>query len=454
MHRMYVFQHLRELGEVKEKKEVSSTSTTKVSTFSVKSKEALNRRWTTFTRRRNAGGSDRSLGSDHVASRIDVLFYTFADRETCLGVGEKIFDRIHDRGMDITGAFYQNDRDKIIGTQQHRGCSVITLRARLSAKGFFRFIQLIPVVFLFGLKSKAVSSFVFRHPLMTLINLLKITTTSASMSKMLDRVKPRLILSCNEQGGGDASILFSLARKRGIKTIQYMHAVPTKQFVPFICDEYWSWSELTTRMLLDSEQDSRVRAIGSLEHDESEVCSNSSGEAQVGRRILFLAQMGMDEVWGIHSVADGMHEFCEGLRLYSGIYKVRVREHPSAGIEERDMLHRSMENIPFELTTKATPLAEDIAWATHVYTVCSNAIFAALLGGKPSYLFWKEELDGIYGRAFLPDENVLENTAELIESLELDTTVDDTVNSLRKVVGNLGAIDRAVLRLQQLVTEC
>lgn len=452
LHRMYLFQHVQAIGR-RDSRDVSIRFNRAIFPSSVWRK--LKQRITGSSRSGSSAIGTIESETVDVQDQVDILFYTFANRATCLGVGEKLFDKIREQKLEITGAFYQNERDRILTGEQHHGNQVVTLKAKPSAKGVVRFIQLLPFVYLFGLKSKAVAKFIFLHPLMTLINLLKITTTSASMERMLDRLNPRIILSCNEQGGGDASILFALAKKYNIHTIQYMHAIPTKQFVPFICDEYWSWSEITTRMLLGDEQDSRAINLGSLEHENR---ASASIQCDVvpseERRVLFLAQMGMDEAWDIRSNSAGMHTFCDGIRLFKGAVKVRVREHPVAGSKEREMLLASMEKIPFELTTKSTPLAQDVEWATHVYTICSNAIFAALLGGKPAYLFWNQELDGIYGRAFLPESNVLGSSTEFVDSLNSTATLDGTGSILEQVLGSTEAQDRAVNRIKHLITAC
>lgn len=453
LHRMYVFQHLQELGR----------QDTRETLFRMREGILFSKIWRMLKHRfagRNKEQASATADSqfeavDVCAPVVDVLFYTFSNRDTCMGVGEKLFDKIRERCLNISTGFYQNELHPIIDSDQHHGSAVITLKVKPTIKGTVRFFQLLPFVYGFGLKSKSVSKFIFRHPLVTGINLLKITTTSACIEQMLNRVRPRVILSCNEQGGSDASILFALAKKKGIKTVQYMHAVPTKQFVPFICDEYWSWSELTTRMLVGPVEDSRVINMGSLEHESRELLSARSNIVSVEeKRVLFLAQMGMDEAWGIRSILDGMKMFREGLNYCQEPLKVRVREHPGAGDKEREMLLDSMGKIPFELSTKITPLAQDIEWATHIYTVCSNAIFAALLGGKPAYLIWNEELDGIYGRAFLPNENVVGNRAEFIESLNQITPASSVEATLQQSLGNPGAVDRAVDRIKELIATC
>ena len=452
LHRMYVFQHSDELGQLDKR---DSLIRIKAADISSRIDNKLHRK--VVDRNKSEPSVSNSSPAEPVGqyTQADVLFYTHSNRDTCLGVGEKLFDAIRDKQLDISCAFYQNDRHRILNSSQHRGIPVITLDVTPTLKGVVRFFRLLPIVYSHGLKSKVVAKFIFRHPLVALVNLLKISMTTACIEQMLESVNPKILLSCNEQGGADASIMFALAKKMGIHTIQYMHAVPTKQFVPFICDEYWSWSELTTRMLMGEMEDKRVINMGSLEHENrasvSVQCDLVPSEEH---RVLFLAQMGMDEEWGIHANVEGMDKFCEGLRMYSGQVKLRVREHPYAGTKEREMLEKVMSDIPYEITTKESPLSKDVEWATHVYSICSNAIFAALLGGKPAYLIWNNELNEIYGRPFFPSSCIVGSASEFVETLNDPVEKDNSESIIQQVLGMPGAVDRAVSRIEQIAGVC
>lgn len=453
LHRMYVFQHQRESGSVDANDAVFRAGARTVPVWALKKL-----RDRSACRGRPTGATHTSAVSknDDEAVDIDVLFDTRVARDTCLGVGEKLFAKMREKNPEIKGAFYQNGRRRVLPCGQHAGCPVITLDQKLTGRGILRFLRLLPVVYLHGFKSSAVVRMVFLHPLIIWVNLLKITTLSVAVERMLDRIRPKIIISCNEQGGADATVLFALARRKGILTIQYMHAAPTKQFVPFISNEFWSWSELTTDMLLGETTDPRVINLGSLEHENQARVSTPGRKAESEEpvRVLFLAQAGMDEAWGIHSVERGVQLLKAGIQKFEGEVELRVREHPSANAQRRSILKKLFSDIPYELTTKEIPLEEDIKWATHVYAVSSNAIFAGLLGGKPSYLLWNDELNEIYGRCFLPDENVVSNQHALLRSLKTFDCPIPPQESLSELLGPLGALDRAVDRIQQLVEAC
>jgi hypothetical protein len=452
LHRMVVFQNQHEFGQLKKETALSPKG---IGNLSAKLWERFKNKCTKHNRAESSIKHSAESAASESLAQVDVLFYTHSNRDTCLGVGEKCFQKIKDQQLDITGAYYQNDRHRILFSERHCGVPVITLGTKISVRGLFRFIQLFPAVYLLGLRSGTVAKFIFAHPFITTVNLLKITISTAGIERLLADISPKLILACNEQGGDDNSILFALAKKRGIRTIQYLHCPPTRQFVPFICDEYWSWSELTTRMLLGEGKDSRVINMGSLEHENwGEGLAVSQVAPPPEKRVLFLAQMGMDEAWGIRAVEEGMKRFVDGLRLYTGELKVRVREHPYAGAKERSMLKAALKDVTYEITTKATPLAQDIEWATHVYSVSSTAILAALLAGKPAYLFWNKDMNEIHGRAFLPGKNIVCNSNEFIETLGRYVMADDAEATLCQVLGSPGAMDRAVERIKQLIALC
>jgi len=452
LHRMYVLQYQREPDSVgvsdavfRDRTRAAAVGTSKKLKGQFASRGGL------------AGATHASTVSQNYneAGDIDVLFDARVARDTCLGVGEKLFSKMKEKYPEINGAFYQNGRRRVLPSDQHAGCPVITLDLKLTTKAGFRFLRLLSVVYLHGFRSTAVVRMVFMHPLITWGNLLKITMMSVSAERMLDRIHPKIIISCNEQGGADASILFALAKKKGIYTIQYLHCPPTRQFVPFICDEYWSWSELTAQMLLGGTTDTRVINIGSLEHENrADVLAPGNRTEPEERRVLFLSQMGMDEAWGIRAVADGMKKFIEGVQRYSEAVRVRVREHPQAKAAEREMLENVMRGVPFEVTTKAVPLAQDIAWATHVYSISSTGILSALLDGKPAYLLWNSELDEVYGRCFLPDQNIVNSSKDFVESLNRFLPPDYAELILQQVLGSPGAMDRAVERVCRLVKAC
>ncbi len=446
---MYVFQHQKELGGLNIDEALFKGGLRAIS------RETIQKIKCFPSKKSVSGAQSGSPVPANSPSHVDVLFDARTARDTCLGVGEKLFAKMREKDPDIQGAFYQTGNRRVLPLSEHIGCKVITAHAKPTLSAMVRFLRLLPVAYWHGLKSADVARVLFLHPLVTTINLIKIVLMVDSIDRALEMSKPKVVISCNEQGGGDASILFALARKKGIHTVQYLHCPPTRQFVPFISDDFWGWSELTTRMLLGDAQDSRVISMGSLEHENrSEGSIQSDQPEPEERRVLFLAQMGMDEAWGIHAVVDGMKKFSEGIRLYPGAMKVRIREHPNAKQTERMMLEDAMAGISFEITAKSVLLTEDVAWATHVYAVSSNAIFAGLVGGRPSYLFWNDQLDEIYGRCFLPDECVVKSSAEFVESLDRSLLADHAEQILQDVLGPPGAMDRAVERIQQLVKIC
>ncbi len=384
-------------------------------------------------------------------SSIDVLFYAYARRDTCLGVGEKLFQGLAEVAPTTRLAYYQNATRPVIDRSVHQGAYVLTLQRGINWRGVTGFIRMLPVLLTGACKSGIVARYVLIHLPTFIAHALKICCTAEAQRRFLKQYRPRIIIACNEQGGSDNSILFAVARKMGIHTVQYLHCPPTRQFVPFICSEYWNWSPLTRSMLLGEQQDDRVLEIGCLEHDVSGAVAAESTSSSEIERILFLSQAGMDEGWGIHAVEKGVELFRQGLGYCRKPYLLRIRIHPNEDAWRARVRENLFEGLSYEVSDKHTAIEQDVEWASRVYTVSSNGIFAAFRLNRPGFLLWSAELDEIYGRAFLPDRFLVRNAEEWMRSLECKITVAEASQVLDEVLGPPGSVKKAVNRISEIV---
>lgn len=170
-------------------------------------------------------------------------------------------------------------------------------------------------------------------------------------------------------------------------------------------------------------------------------------------KLFFIHQLLSDDVWKFQVFAKAVELVAEIERVRKDV-EIRIRKYSDCRqVHELKLMH-VFEGLSVEITSQSTPLDEDMKWATNLYTVCSNAIFAVLLVGKPAHLIWNSELDEIYGRAFLPNGCIIGSPDAFFESL-IDLVGNDNSESiLQQVLGVPGAMDRALAHLNQLVAAC
>ena len=395
-----------------------------------------------------------------VDPRCDVLFVALGDRANCLGVGKRLARIIDERDVPIRMAFFQPEEEIILDTEASRRYRVVTMRRRMRFSLLWRFPWMALRAYVIGVSNPIVRSFVLRHPVVTLFVLLKSMIRCDSCEVVLRETGARMVVAANEGGvssGGAA--LFAVARRTGIRTVQYLHGMPNRMFVPFLADEFWMWSDLTIEMLRRQSADEasihRMLPIGSLEYDECyypDAADRVTPVASSARHVLIISQLGCDPAWGTEVFGMLARRLAMALRDVEDL-SVRVRLHPNELEQEIVRWQTILDGIPFEVSPRTRSLSDDVSWATHVYGNGSTAILAALKSGKPAYLVWDGALDEIHGSAPFPAEYVLTTEDQIRDSLRREWAEGESEAVLRSVIYPEGALDRAVDRMALLVRQ-
>ena len=385
----------------------------------------------------------------------DVLFVAQSARENCFGVISRLIKQLQVDAPRIRSIVFQTQRNIVVppGTERELP-PVITYREKVRFPPVCRLLRLMGMIWAAGMKVPRVRKCIIRHPAEVLLHAIKIQIRFPQIEKLLAEAKVKMVIAPNEVTA-EASLLFPVARKLGIRTVQYLHGTPNLLFVPFISDEFWVWGEVTGEMLTGARPDERVIPIGSLEHGDRPEAGNSNTAAasSSGFRVLFLSQIKGDQGWQISAFGRAAERVARIVSAAANT-ELRVRLHPHEGDEERRRLEEIFRNTNWHLSSGATPLDEDIAWATHVYTASSTGILAGLAAGKPCYLLWDGELDEIHRRPFFPEDYVVRSDQQMRESLSRSWSASESQAILTSISGTPGSLQRAVQRIKQIAGSC
>ncbi len=385
----------------------------------------------------------------------DVLFVAQSPRDNCFGVISRLIKQLKVDAPRVRSVIFQTHRNVVVPPGEDKGLApVITYREKVCLPPLCRLLRLTGVIWFAGMKVPRVRNCIIRHPVVVMLHAIKILIRLPQIEKLLADMKIRLVVAPNEVTA-EASLLFPVARKLGIRTVQYLHGTPNRLFVPFISDEFWVWGDVTGEMLTGRRQDDRVIPIGALEHSDfleaegEKVATKSSS----GCRVLFLSQIKGDQGWQISAFGRAAERVA---RMVSSVdhAELRVRQHPHEGDEERCRLEEIFKNTNWHLSLGVTSLDEDISWATHIYTASSTGILAGLAAGKACYLLWDRELDEIHRRPFFPEDHVVRTDEQLRESLFRAWDASESQAILTRISGKPGAMQRAARRIERTAGKC
>lgn len=395
------------------------------------------------------------VGEAAEAVEGDVLFVAQSARDNCFGVVSRLIEQLQADAPRIRSVIFQTHRNVVVPPGADKGTApVITYREKVCLPPVGRLLRLTSVIWFAGMKVPRVRNCIIRHPVEVMLHAIKILIRFPQIERLLADMKIRMIVAPNEVTA-EASLLFPVARKLGIRTVQYLHGTPNRLFVPFISDEFWVWGEVTGEMLTGDRPDERVIPIGALEHGDRPEAGggNTAAASSFGPRVLFLSQIKGDQGWQISAFGRAAERVA---RIVSAVdnAELRVRRHPHEGDEERRRLEEIFRNTNCHFSSGVTSLDEDIAWATHIYTASSTGILAGLAAGKPCYLLWDEELDEIHRRPFFPEDYVVRTDEQLRESLFRTWAAPESRAILTGISGKPGALQRAARRIEQAVGKC
>ena len=385
----------------------------------------------------------------------DVLFVAQSARDNCFGVISRLIKQLQVDAPRIRSVIFQTQRNVVVPPGADKGpAPVITYREKVCLPPMARLLRLTGVIWFAGMKVPRVRNCIIRHPVTVMLHAVKILIRFPQIEKLLADTKVKMVIAPNEVMA-EASLLFPVARKLGIRTVQYLHGTPNLLFVPFISDEFWVWGEVTGEMLTGARPDERVIPIGALEHGDSPEAGggNTATESSSGLRVLFLSQIKGDQGWQISAFGRAAERVARIVSAADST-ELRVRQHPHEGDEEKRRLEEIFKDTHWQRSSGATSLDEDISWATHIYTASSTGILAGLAAGRACYLLWDQELDEIHRRPFFPEDYVVRTDEQLRESLYRTWDASESRAILTSISGKAGALQRAARRIEQASGKC
>jgi len=205
---------------------------------------------------------------------------------------------------------------------------------------------------------------------------------------IIDRVKPKLILlGSNSQSG---TIAFSTAaRLRGVKTAQLQHGVPQAFYTPVLEDVMLTWGESSNLILQRlGVPATKLRAVGSPRHDKFQPVPNARAFFRQSlnlsnRPILVFFSNGNDLVRNGNAPIESAIWLNEAARTIPQV-NVVVKLHPN----EDGALYRRMPHL--RVIKNEVDLITILSAADIVASVCSTAMYEALLFGKPVWQFYAD----------------------------------------------------------------
>jgi hypothetical protein len=393
-----------------------------------------------------------TLINDNNITPADIIFIPHDARENCLGIGHKILTQIHSDNPDIKSAFLQTSSNIVVSQKNSNNIPIITLPYKKNIPNIFRLLRLLIIIYSYGLKSAPVMKFLLMHPAATILNISKILIRFSQIEYLLIKLKPKLIFSPNE-ATTEASLVFPVAKKLGIQTAQYLHGAPAKTYAPFISDQFWVWSDLTKKMIVNHTSDPRMMNIGALEYDNINIEHSTIKQETpdtADKKLLFLSQLCGDNSWGINSLSAAAERIAQIYSCEENI-TIRVRPHPAWRNIEIQQIKEIFNNVPVEISPAENTLKTDVSWATHVYTASSTAIIEGLLQQKPSYLIWDNELEEIQGDPFFPEEYIIRTDKELKDSLTNPWNPETSEQIFKQAFNGTGSVMRAVKQVEKII---
>ncbi|HEX2054971.1 MAG TPA: hypothetical protein VHF07_00665 [Nitrospiraceae bacterium] len=247
------------------------------------------------------------------------------------------------------------------------------------------------------------------------------------MDQVLAALRPRVVVAASEQMTG-GSALFVTARQRGIRTILLQHGIVQPFYTPLMADVMLTWGRSSSDVLERlGVAPQRLVATGSSRHD-------SMGRTdKPGAKQALLRELELEDKRTLVFFSNGNdvlrngtapRECARWLNTVAERFKrklnVVVRLHPN----EDGFLYHDCKSV---ILTKERPAFETLMGGCDcVASLCSTAMYEALLYGKPVWQFYAD------GWPELAD-NWRNGTAKRVASeFELTALITRMLNSERR----------------------
>lgn len=349
----------------------------------------------------------------------EVLFLPEFDRPNCLGICKNISEEL---GCDhVSFLLNQNIPEKSIS-----GLSIGRVsEAKANFKDYISGILAGFRIWLLSLKSVGVNCTHFK-------NILRTGVRYSKVRRFLKHNKCKVMITPNERLPSSA-IWVAAASSLGMKTICFLHGAPTKIYAPVYCDEFWSWGRLITKgVFFDAPN---VKSVGAMEFCR---LGRLERELKIGKfkTLLIIAQLGGDDVWGIDCFHQFFVDLVKEFRTCSDGWIFRVRMHPNDPSEEEHFIRNifAESGLAVEIS-RSRDLLEDIREADTAFTVSSTAILPAFISRIPSFLYWVEGVESIFGPPFLPERFVV-SKKNISKVIQQNTFIEPSRSEIESVMGD------------------
>jgi hypothetical protein len=211
------------------------------------------------------------------------------------------------------------------------------------------------------------------------------------MDRVLTAMRPRVVVAASGQMTG-GSALFVAARQRGIRTVLLQHGIVQPFYTPLTADIMLTWGQSSSDQLERlGITPHRLMVTGSSRHD-------SMGRSdRVGAKQVMLRELSLEDKWTLVFFSNGNdllrngtapRECARWLNAVAERFRrklnVIVRLHPN----EDGSLYRDCGGV---ILTKDRPDFETLMEGCDcVGSLCSTAMYEALLYGKPVWQFYAD----------------------------------------------------------------
>jgi hypothetical protein len=271
----------------------------------------------------------------------------------------------------------------------------------------------------------------------------------AELARVLDIVKPKVVLGASTQLLGGAALMVA-SRSRSVLTLLLQHGILQPFYIPLLADRMLTWGQSSNETLVRlGVSCQRLVALGSPRHDSMAHSTNGSARAALLRALslperptfVFFSN-GNDLMRNGNAPLECARWLEEIAARRSSNINIIVRLHPNEG----GALYR---NCPHLHVTKSSPdLATVLDGCDWVGSLCSTAMYDALLYKKPVWQFyadgWSELADNWkYGLAArISSEDELNEMADRMLSEGIEHFIDEDMRS--RVFVNHGRATQAV----------